>query len=324
MSWTVGKILGLETPERDSSWPLVSIVTPSLNQAEFLEGTMRSVLLQEYPNIEYIIIDGGSTDGSVDIIRRYEPWLKFWCSEPDRGQSHAINKGFQQASGEILAYLNSDDIYYPGVIHRAVNNLQKTGSDIVISAVDLVQSHGGREKIVKNESPMEGTSIHYFPIFSNGRNETLRFIQPGMFWRREVWQRTGELDESYTFIMDREWFTRALAKGATVLAIDDTYARFTLHPGSKTQEHDISFILERAKMYWRLSGHNEFRRIPCLLESLRWTLRFLQDRSYIWQNSLSKEGKKGKAFLALFIARILRRSRMAVDHFGRLQKSRAE
>ena len=96
------------------AWPRISIVTPSFNQGQFIEETIRSILLQGYPNLEYIIIDGGSTDESVEIIKKYEPWLTYWVSEKDRGQAHAINKGLERCTGEILAYINSDDYYYPG------------------------------------------------------------------------------------------------------------------------------------------------------------------------------------------------------------------
>lgn len=113
-----------DTMPNGSSWPRVSIVTPSYNQAHFLEETIRSVLLQGYPNLEYIIMDGGSTDGSVDIIHKYEPWLAYWFSGKDQGQSHAINKGWAHSTGDYMAWLNSDDVYLPKSVVRAVNALQ--------------------------------------------------------------------------------------------------------------------------------------------------------------------------------------------------------
>ena len=123
--WTQGsKTLGNAMPD-GNSWPKISIVTPSFNQGKYIEETIRSVLLQGYPDIEYIVIDGGSMDASLDIIKKYERWLTYWVSEPDKGQSHAINKGFAKSSGEIYAYINSDDFYCPSAFGTVAPMFEK-------------------------------------------------------------------------------------------------------------------------------------------------------------------------------------------------------
>lgn len=310
-----------DTMPNGEPWPRVSIVTPSYNQAEYLEETIRSVLLQGYPNLEYIIIDGGSTDGSVDIIRKYEPWLAYWVSEPDRGQGHAINKGFQRTTGEIMAYLNSDDIYYPNALGLVASRIVQSNSDILIGA--LVQVRLDQEEIgfAQRLSPHDGPSVHTSPIFSNGRIEDFRFMQPSMFWQRAIWQRTGEMNERHHCNMDREWCLRALANGASVLTVDDVLARFALHPGSKSQESKLEFVLEGAQMYWRFSRTPGFRCIPCLLESLRFRLRFLQNTYYARSEELYQNGQRGKAFFVLWTARLLRRARLGLNRLARIQRT---
>jgi len=294
-------------------WPRVTIVTPSYNQAEYLEETIRSVLMQGYPNLEYIIIDGGSIDDSVEIIRRYEPWLSYWTSEPDRGQCHAINKGFAKSTGEIMAYLNSDDIYSPNTLSYAVTRIMASDCDILIGGMVVVEKEGEQVYFSRQVTPNQGPLIHQFPIFENGRVEKFQFIQPSMFWRQIIWEKTGEMNESYIYIMDREWCTRALAKGASVHTVDDVLARFTLHSGSKTHEQMPAFVEERARMYRELSRMDGFRNIFCRLEIFYTRLQIWQDKFYTRSNQLDMEGKHRQAMLPLTFARVLKRVRLGIN-----------
>lgn len=180
--------------------PLVSIVTPSYNQAPFLEQTILSVLNQDYPTIEYIIIDGGSTDGSVDIIKKYEDRLAYWVSEPDRGQSDAINKGFARATGNVFGWLNSDDMYEEGAIARVAEHF------IAYTECQLVYGEG---RYVDEA----GTYLYpasYVQPFDRKRLLSFDYVlQPAAFWRRSLWERTGKLRLEYNWGMDWEWFLRA-------------------------------------------------------------------------------------------------------------------
>lgn len=148
------------------SWPKISIVTPSYNQAEFLERTILSVLNQNYPNLEYIIIDGGSTDGSVEIIKKFEKYLAYWVSEKDNGQTNAINKGFKISSGEILAWLNADDTYLRHTISRVVNYFQKYPQiDLIYGNAHLINKNG--QLIGDLKTTDYNFNIHLFGITSN-------------------------------------------------------------------------------------------------------------------------------------------------------------
>ncbi len=215
-----------DTMANGRPWPKVSIVTPSFNQVEFIEDTIRSVLLQGYPNLEYIIMDGGSTDGSVDIIRRYQDRLTYWVSEPDLGQTHAINQGFQRATGEILAWLNSDDLYCPGAVRTAVEFLEShPGVAIAYGRADAIDAMGR----VIFHVPMK--EFHLTQCLARLESP---IAQPATFMRREAIQRVGLLDQTLHFVMDWDYWIRVAMAGLTICPVPHTLARFRVHPYAKT------------------------------------------------------------------------------------------
>ena len=179
--------------------PLVSIITPSYNQTQYLEETIRSVLDQDYQNLEYIIIDGGSDDGSVDIIQRYADRLAFWASEKDQGQTDAINKGFARASGEILAWINSDDTYLPSAISEAVEFLgAHPQAGMVYGDANLIDNNG--DKIGK--FPAHQTDYKHL------RRGYVHIPQQATFFRADLWQQVGPLDPSFYFAIDYDLWVR--------------------------------------------------------------------------------------------------------------------
>ena len=215
-----------EIPERmpdGSAWPLISIVTPSFNQAQFLEETIRSILLQGYPNLEYIIMDGGSTDGSVAIIKKYSPWLANWVSEKDKGQSHAINKGWQQAKGDIIGWLNSDDLLKPDALNQTARAFASDKVDFTYGMTELIDENG------KVLGPDRGRPVEYSQML---RTLDIPIPQPGSFIRRQALDRVGLLEENWHVVMDRDFFIRC---GLTceMHFIPFNVAQFRTHPNAK-------------------------------------------------------------------------------------------
>jgi glycosyltransferase involved in cell wall biosynthesis len=224
----------------DRQWPLVSIVTPSYNQAQFLEETILSVLKQDYPNIEYIIIDGESRDGSVEIIRKYENRIAYWLSEKDRGQSNAINKGLKRSCGEIVAYLNSDDMYLDGTISRAVEYLiENSDVDVIYGDCRVVDERNGTVSIWRSRE---------FDLY----DELCRnFIyQPTVFMRRRVLNWVGYFDEDLNYAMDIDYWYRA-ALHATFAYIPTELAVFRITRDSKTGKNKALFVRERETVLHR-------------------------------------------------------------------------
>lgn len=251
--------------------PLVSIITPSYNQARFLDETIRSVLSQDYPHLEYIIVDGGSTDGSLEIIRRYADRLAWWVSEPDRGQTDAINKGFGCARGQVLAWLNSDDTYLPGAVTQAVACLQANpAAALVYGDADLVDEQGKR----LGPFPARQTSLRRM------LRGSVHIPQQASFFRGELWPLVGPLDPDFYFAMDYDLWLR-LARRGKFIYTPQRWANFRLHQAGKTQVSDDRCYPEMIRAARRLTGR------PPLALIYRWYLRravyaWLPQRLRLW------------------------------------------
>jgi glycosyltransferase involved in cell wall biosynthesis len=208
-----------------SEYPRISIVTPSYNQGQFIEETIRSVLLQGYPNLEYIIIDGGSTDNTVEIIKRYEPWIAYWVSEGDRGQSHALNKGFRKSNGEILGWLNSDDYYNSMGLITLTELIQQNPNCVVW--IGVCQEIDRKGKLLRKFLPQLGDKEEI------GNWGVSAFSQPSCLFSRNAFFQVEGLDERLEYAMDVDLWLRLLGCGefATVDKIV-SYAR--IYPEIKT------------------------------------------------------------------------------------------
>lgn len=209
---------------------LVSIVTPSYNQAKYLEQTMLSVLDQDYPHIEYIVIDGASTDGSVDIIKKYADKLAYWTSEKDSGQADAINKGFTRATGEIVAWLNSDDYYLPGTVSAAVKAFEENPDAVLIYGNMLAVDKNGKTFNTLNYKQLTLEDLLCFQIIG----------QPAVFMRRPALQKTSGLDPTFHFLLDHLLWIQ-LAQHGKLLHVDHIWSAARYHAEAKNRAKAAEF-----------------------------------------------------------------------------------
>lgn len=224
--------------------PLVSIVTPSFYQAQYLEQAIRSVLAQDYPNIQYLVVDGGSNDGSVNIIREYEQEIVWWVSEPDEGHADALNKGFAQAEGSILAWLNSDDFYYPGAVSEAVAYLEADPDvGMVYADADYIDPEGR----VIGQFPAAQTDYHRM------RRGYVHIPQATTFFRREIWDQIGPLDLSLFFAFDYDLWVK-IASVSEVRYLPRKWAGFRLHEEGKSLYSAAQCWPDMIEVHRRLGG----------------------------------------------------------------------
>lgn len=247
-AWTVDSPQLPDTMQNGESWPKISIVTPSFNQGKFIEEAIRSVLLQGYPNLEYIIIDGGSTDSSVEIIRKYEDVLAYWISAKDCGQSHAINKGFAKASGEIFGWLNSDDYLLPGALR------------IIAEAYSKAPNAGGWFGSCERRT-LDGALIsmchpNRLDLKGLADKRSNWIMQPACFFSAQAWSACEALDTSLSYAMDFDLWLK-IAKRFKIEKIDAVLATARIHPESKT-------MAERGMMYaeiWTVQIRHGFEKL---------------------------------------------------------------
>ncbi|MEP6977186.1 MAG: glycosyltransferase family 2 protein [Thermoleophilia bacterium] len=206
--------------------PLVSIVTPSYNQARFLEETIRSVLDQDYPELEYLVVDGGSTDGSAEIVERYTDRLAWWTSEPDRGQAAALNKAFAHAAGDVLGWISSDDTLLPGAVSRVVAELERDPGAALVYGEALFVDEEGEELFPLQPRP--------FDVAAMVRACDNHVVQPGSLFRRDALELAGPFDERAYYFFDFEFVLRLAERGARVVSIPDRLSTYRVHPESKS------------------------------------------------------------------------------------------
>lgn len=228
-----------------SEKPLISIVTPSFNQAEFLRLTIESVLSQDYPNLEYIVMDGASTDGSVEIIEKFESQISYWESIPDKGQTDAINKGFARAKGKYIAWLNSDDVYQPGAVAEAVSYLEAHPEvGLVYGDCDFIDAQGRRI----GQFPAAQTDL------SRLKRGYVHIPQQASFFRGDLWKKVGPLDPSFYFAMDYDLWVRLAGQAPIVYLPGRTWASFRLHGDAKTIAADDRCWPEMLRVHYREGG----------------------------------------------------------------------
>ena len=223
----------------------ITVVTPSFNQVAFLEQTIRSVLEQGVEDLEYFVVDGGSTDGSVDILRRYANRLAWWVSEPDRGQTDAINRGFARATGDVLAWLNSDDTYEPGALREAVDFLERNRDVGLVYGDANFIDEAGRVIGRFNARPTDYDRLMRGAVY---------IPQQAAFFRRSLWEQVGPLDTDFYFAMDYDLWVRLSKVSRLHYLPGYIWANFRLHRAAKTIADDPRCWPEMLKVHRREGG----------------------------------------------------------------------
>lgn len=264
----------------NSVLPKITVVTPSFNQADYLERTILSVLNQGYPNLEYIIIDGGSTDGSVEIIKKYADKIAYWESKADNGQAHAINKGLNLATGDWVCWQNSDDIFYPKCFELLAKKIIKNPNlDLIIGDINLVDESDNVLRRMCYVKPTYGALLAEGMVLTN----------QAAFWKRDLHNKVGVLNEDMHYGFDFEWFLRLLKYSKKVDHIPSTLGALRLHSQTKTSLNQDGFEFEYANI---LAQHNVSNPPKCFYQIRRALLTILNGNfAYVFAGAFNRLAK---------------------------------
>lgn len=267
----------------NNNLPKITVITPSYNQGDFIEDTIKSVLLQNYPNLEFFVFDGGSTDKTVEILKKYEKSIDFWISEKDKGQSDAINKGFKKATGDIICWLNSDDLFTPDTLIYIANKYIKTQFDFVY----------GRNVYLFSKINM----LLLNPTTNLANNFAIKdcdfLVQPSTFWSKKLLEKNGLLSENLHYSFDWEWFIRAQNNGFQLEKSDRILSVYRIHEEHKSSSAGQKRIHEIAEIYkknhnkqvadaylrlnatpWKITIRRILKRLPNIMSWILWKLKF--------------------------------------------------
>lgn len=253
-------------------YPKISIVTASYNQGHFIEETIQSVINQNYSNLEYIIIDGGSTDNSVEIIQKYQQYFTYWVSEKDKGQANAINKGLQFCTGELFNWLNSDDYLEPGALHKIAAAFADEQVQMLAGEVRIFSTT--KEEIIPNQNLSAKGLMCWAP--------DVQFVQPGVWMRRVLIEECGGIDENFHYAFDWDLYIRYLYCFPQVKKLDNLLVHFRSHENSKTQSLGERFTIEERKIIEKIYGLPTFKNLHSVcdykMQKTKWT-EFLSELS---------------------------------------------
>lgn len=272
----------------------ISIITPSFNQGQFLEETIKSVINQNYPNLEYIIIDGGSTDNSIDIIKKYEKYISYWVSEKDSGQSEAINKGFQKATGDIITWLNSDDRYREGTLTKV--------SDYFEQFPDIGLIHGG---VIVEGQKNQVVDFGYDDCSIERYLAGMAFPQPATFFKTNLLHQVGYLNENYHYGMDYDLFAQ-MALVSSFRKVPDIFTHYKLHPQSKSIKNYNLFTEEWIEIFIKMMYSLELYKIIEILKDMKVFEYYLEKSKNEIRRLSTQQNINERKMLFFFLSYVLR------------------